>query len=741
VDGDGDLDAFVTASIYTKLYFNQGGVFVDSGEYFGSALLKDVALGDLDGDLDLDAFVANSNGANSLFVNQGGAQGGTLGDFSGDGNSYSNRPSYRVSLGDVDSDGDLDIVVANFQQSEAIWVNQGGQQGGNEGVFVQGQLFIDYDNDSYDIALGDLDGDNDLDIFFANYQQPNQVWLNDGNGTFSDSGERISTLESRGVALADVDGDNDLDAVVVNCGPSDQVYLNDGSGGFNQVQGMDNLYSYSLALADLDDNGAPDVFIANQLQNRVWTAANRWESVDPPPNTHDAPIDTHLKATTNSVYDPDTVLTSTFVVNSEYLGHVIGHIPVMLNSTPSQLNPDLGYAWFYPDEDFFPGELVEATLTGDITDHDGKSYAPYTWQFRTQVTTGSGIFSDTLQSLGSALSHGVDLADLDEDGDLDAFVVNGTDQEEQVWLNAGGVQGGTPGQFIPGPSFGGDICRDVAIGDLNADNLPDAYVAKDGANYVFKNLGAGNFYLNDSVGNSDSRAAALGDLDSDGDLDAFVANNHANKISWNIGSGFFSTSFIDLGDENSVNVVLGDINNDGDLDALVGNLGINNLWVNDGTGGFTSHALGSIWRLSYGISLGDLNGDSYLDAFIGNYGDTNEVWLNDGTGTLTITQSLGDMSPTYAVTLGDLDGDSDLDAFIANYDQPNEIWLNDGNGLFMNSGQALGSAYSEDVALGDLDLDGDMDAIVANLASTNTVWENITIEPDYYNIYLPFTVR
>ena len=64
------------------------------------------------------------------------------------------------------------------------------------------------------VALGDVDGDGDLDAFVANSNQANRVWLNDGSGTFTDSGQSLGDSSSWAVALGDLDGDGDLDAFV-----------------------------------------------------------------------------------------------------------------------------------------------------------------------------------------------------------------------------------------------------------------------------------------------------------------------------------------------------------------------------------------------------------------------------------------------------------------------------------------------------------------------------------------------
>ena len=80
---------------------------------------------------------------------------------------------------------------------------------------------------SQSVALGDLDGDGDLDAMVANPgNQPNAVWTNDGNGTFTDSGQALGNSASLSVALGDLDGDGDLDAMVANFDDPNTVWFN-----------------------------------------------------------------------------------------------------------------------------------------------------------------------------------------------------------------------------------------------------------------------------------------------------------------------------------------------------------------------------------------------------------------------------------------------------------------------------------------------------------------------------------
>jgi hypothetical protein len=155
--------------VFTIFVFVKIKYFWDSPEVSNEAVLVD-----LDADGDLDAVLANGKSegqvANTVWINQGGAQAGVQGEFIV---VYQPQPwgianSNSVAVGDLDGDGDFDAVVGN-DGFLGVFLNQGGMQGGEPGNFKETSRGIWHDSmlGLWSVALGDLDSDNDLDIWVA----------------------------------------------------------------------------------------------------------------------------------------------------------------------------------------------------------------------------------------------------------------------------------------------------------------------------------------------------------------------------------------------------------------------------------------------------------------------------------------------------------------------------------------------------------------------------------------------
>ena len=265
VDGDGDLDIYVANyNGQNNLWINDGnGSFTasnidgDAGDSWGPVM------GDVDGDGDLDIYVTNYNGTqNKLWINDGSGNYAAA-DISGDtGNSIASV------MGDIDGDGDLDIYVTNtFNEQNKLWINDG------SGNFTAADISGDT-SASYDAVMGDVDGDGDLDIYVVNDGGQNKLWINDGSGSFTAADIDGDTGTSTATAMGDVDGDGDLDIYVVNFyNEQNKLWINDGNGNFtaSDIVG-DTGNSRGIVTGDVDNDGDLDFYVTNDLneQNKLW---------------------------------------------------------------------------------------------------------------------------------------------------------------------------------------------------------------------------------------------------------------------------------------------------------------------------------------------------------------------------------------------------------------------------------------------------------------------------------------
>ena len=327
--------------------------------------------------------------------------------------------SAGVSLGDIDRDGDLDIVLAkgrHWPLQDMLLRNDG------LGNFTAAPLRGEADR-TYSAALADLDGDGDLDIVSSNDRPDDKlVYLNDGTGHF-----RVASTfgapewSTRYVTVAELNGDGRPDLIVANRGgrastPS-FVCLNDGGGAFPTCQPIATQSATIIVAADLDQDGAVDLFVPHRDGGRNLIFWNEGKGAFNDPPTVLGPDRSRIRAAAAADIDGDG--STDLVVGDESAG------------------------------------LFVYRGTGRR-------------EFAAPVPVDAGRVAP----------YAVAVADLDRDGQLDLVV--GNDQLPGVILFNRGHRKQL--SFVAAPwNDGVGSVYGIAIGDLNGDGWPDIVAARSGA--------------------------------------------------------------------------------------------------------------------------------------------------------------------------------------------------------------------------------------------------------------------
>ena len=719
LDGDGDLDV-VSGSISGEdfeviAWQNDGTPF--SGTWTqhdvgATEAVQSVALGDLDGDGDLDVVSGDSTGVITVWQNDGTPFTGTwasnqVGDHAWEA---------RIALGDLDNDGDLDIVSGTSTVEDfeiAVWQNDGTPF---SGAWAHNDVGVSTAT-VYSVALGDLDDDGDLDVVSAGDSGEDYeiiAWRNDGtpfSGLWAQNDVGASAARVWSVALGDLDNDGDLDLVSGSNWEETReviVWQNDGtpfSGLWTRNEaGLAGDTVYSVAVGDLDNDGDLDVVSGNDAA--TGTEVTGWQNDGTP---------------FSGLWTESEVGHSDSNVLSVALGDLDG-------------DGDLDVVTGSDSREDYEVIACQNTLV-----HRNSPFDP----------AGHGVGAST----GNVLS--VALGDLDGDGDLDAVSGSNADEDYEViaWRNGGTPFSGLWTQNDVGASAG--TVRSVALGDLDNDGDLDVVTGstsgEDFEVIAWRNDGtpfSGTWTPND-VGASAAHvySVALGDLDivsgsgSGEDFEVIAWQNDGTPF-----SGLWTPNDVGASVANVLSVALGDLDEDGDLDVVSGSSSGEDCeviaWRNDGTpfsGTWVQNDVGASTDHVNSVALGDLDGDGDLDIVSGSgLAEDYEViaWQNTGTpfGGLWMPNDAGSSTGfVTSVALGDLDGDGDLDvASGSSSSEDYEVitWGNDGtpfSGLWTQSDVGATDTV-QSVALGDLDEDGDLDLVSGSntgAAYEVVAWHNV----------------
>ncbi|MCA9320851.1 MAG: VCBS repeat-containing protein, partial [Planctomycetes bacterium] len=257
-----------------------GGLFPQPG----------AAWGDYDGDGTMDLFApGGSTQPVRLYLNQGGGtylmsviEPGVVG-----------RVDNACISADVDNDGDQDVFLCRYANEPCrLWINDGTGQFSEEAA-LRG---LDFQGNAMCASFGDLDRDGDLDLLLSEYDLPSEhhVFANDGAGNFSDVTPQLSLNANPALTFAamicDTDDDQWPDIVITTMGDGPtQILRNNADGTFTDrapaLNADPNILGMGITIGDLGNDGDWDLFITNVNLHLLleWdTAAGSYRFI----NTH-----------------------------------------------------------------------------------------------------------------------------------------------------------------------------------------------------------------------------------------------------------------------------------------------------------------------------------------------------------------------------------------------------------------------------------------------------------------------
>lgn len=564
------------------------------------------------------------------------------------------------------------------------------------------------------------------------------------------------------VTAADINGDGKPDLIITNAADlTVSVLLNSTTPGavnttFAAPQNFPTgAVPYSVSVADINGDSLPDLIVANDLDNTVSVYLN---TTVPGSNTvtfaapqtfatGSAPYSVTV-ADLNNDGRPDLVVADTG-------GSTVS---VLVNLTV----PGSMTAAFASQQTFATGGTPHAVTAADIN-NDGKIDLVVTNSNNNTVsvllnTTAPGATTvgfDAPQSFTTGTEpDSVITGDINGDNLPDLIVANAGDNTVSVYLNTTAPGAGTASftsqQSIPT----GTDPEAVTVADVNGDGRQDVIVANasDNTVSVLENATpAGSTTASFAAQHAyatgtDPIFVTAADLNSDGKTDLVAADWGGNSVSILVNITSASAAVLNFASQRAFatgslpdSVVQADINEDGKPDVIIANKGgaAVSVLLNDTVPGSTTPELAAAQDFSVGllptsVKIADMNGDGMPDLVVANYGDdTVSVLLNNttpGSSTLTFAgqQIFATGYSPRSLAIADVNGDGRPDLIVTNENSNNiTVFLNttipgSSTVTFATPVTFATGSMPYSVAVGDLNEDGKPDVVVTNLFD-NTV--------------------
>ena len=553
-----------------------------------------IASGDLDGDGDLDLVVARADATLLVLRNEGDGQlGAPIA-------TMLPAPPLAVAVADLDGDGHVDAAV---RTASSVVVLHGAGDGTFPGQTTYA-LGMTYSTSSAVLAIADVTGDGRADHVTADGTNGGFALVGQPDGTFAspvasniDAGERV--------AMADFDGDGHLDLVVSSVGGGAALARGHGDGTFTQSAqfGYDDI---ALLATDWNGDGKPDVVALRETNNAYELAVYAGHG----DGTFQAPLLYGIRSVVSDFaladLDGDGHLDVVVAEGSASPGDLSTLSVVLGNTVGLQGAPYIGDIPSTTSAHF-------QAASGDFND-DGKldlvAMESVSKGWGVQLATGI----DQWTAAPTVFSNGAPavVGDFNRDGKLDVVVPEGGTMN---WLAGNGD--GT--LTAPVATSVGGYAGAIITADLNHDGIPDLAMSDylhDTINVALGN-GDGTFATATpySVATEPQDLVAA-DVDADGTLDLLVANSSAVvDILKGAGDGTFEAATTTPVAGMPVSVAAGDFDNDGKIDLVVANESTTAISFLKGNGDttFQPEVTLDVRSGQASIRATDVDGDGALD--------------------------------------------------------------------------------------------------------------------------------
>ncbi|RCH55293.1 hypothetical protein DJ568_08910 [Mucilaginibacter hurinus] len=699
-DGNGVTDMVVanynnsSISVYTRA--TEGSLFSGRVDYTVGKNPSSVVVTDLNSDGKPDIVVSNS-GSSSLTVLRNIVSKGKLSFVTATVQTGTNPSS--VAVADINADGKPDILSANFA-GNSVSVIQNRTAAASQVLSFAGKIDLPAGKNPQSIAVGDVNGDGKPDIVTANKGSGNVSVITNkhasGNitsGAFNTKRDFATSGSPIFVTLNDFSGDGKVDVLVANSASQNiSVLINTVSGESVTFKKSDIPVGngpQSLMAGDLDDDGKPDVAVANFGSNTISLIHNA-------ATMHPAPVISSFTPQSGAVDELITINGSNFNTQADKNQIVFGAVSVIPQSaTTSKLTvkvPSGATQQLFGVLDLSTG-LAGKSTAPFIIKHKGKSILSQIDFKRVVYTSQWNNYSDSK------------VADLDGDGKSDIIAIDYSNIHIQRNTTTDSAGINFVQTYFQAGSYG---LRSIMIEDMDGDGKPDLlFLSNNGTQLsVMRNIadsgGITQYSFDPRVDfqlPGEATELSIGDVDADGKPDVGISYrvNYSNEIFSvyrNISvPGSFHTGSLEKGVETitgSTNMrLVGDMDTDKKPDVI----GFNPDYANRGvmmyknamdkqitSNGFELSAQQAMTNPNR-FALADIDGDGRNDLVTLTGNNTLSVFRNNNTGTANLNYDAAVQIPLTmswsGISFGDINGDAKTDIILSGY-------YNSGVGFILN---------------------------------------------------------